>query len=750
MADTIKEFLVGIGFKVDSSSERKFTDAIRSATLQADLMARGIEGAARAIAKAVADISAGFESIYYTAQRANTSVGSLKSMTYALSQLGTSASSAQSSLSNFGRRLATDPGAESMLKAIGVRTRDASGKLRDTTKLFEEFGRATQKMPTYVALGYAQQLGVDEDTMRAMREQPELLARLKKEQAEYARSIGLNQDEAAEKGKAFMQSLRRLQMVVTLVSEKILSDLSPALQSFIDEIIKWVQQNPDAIREGLIQIANAATEFAKALLAIARELAPVITKIGEMASSITGHDGLQGVMEAFAAFMVASWAVRLVAAISSVKTAWGLMALRLGLPILIGAIATGHGFQTPEQAAKDPDQAVMQQEGIDRRARVREWIGEKWRSVFGGGGAEASEGGGGGGGGGGAGGRGGAGIRRRGARAAEADKTNYNFTGENADVLKQAAKELGTTPKDLATVISYESGFNSKRWGGKGGNYMGLIQFGPSERAQYGANDKQSFKEQMPAVVRYLKSRGFKPGMGLSQLYKTINGGNPYVSGLKNDGNGTIDQHVARMQATHQARVERFLASGSKDQPDLEGAAKGLDKLMTEQERAAASQAEKTRAEAAKVTAAMTDAQRDAMEKAKRAKWDEVYKATGDAAKADQAMRQMGQPDTRGPDPVLPKAPTAPDAKADPKPPAGAPTKAAEAPPMRRPTFAPAIEPKPLGTSANTDNSRSVSLSQTNTFHVQSSEPRQAAELVFQGQKAVGKFGIDGIQSAIR
>jgi hypothetical protein len=175
------------------------------------------------------------------------------------------------------------------------------------------------------------------------------------------------------------------------------------------------------------------------------------------------------------------------------------------------------------------------------------------------------------------------------------------------------------------------------------------------------------------------------------------------------------------------------------------GAAKGLDKLMTEQDRAAAAQTEAVRAEAAKATAALTQAQRDAVDKAKRDKWNEVYKATGDAAKADQAMRQVGQPDTRGPDPALPK-PSAPAAKPAAEAAARAPMEA----PARRPTFAPAIDPKPLGTSNATDNSRSASLTQHNTFHVQASEPRQTAELVFQGQKAVGKFGIEGIQSAIR
>ncbi|KNY19140.1 phage tail tape measure protein [Methylobacterium sp. ARG-1] len=732
MAETIKDFLVSVGFKVDGSSERKFTDAIRSATLQADLLARGLEGAAIAIAKAVASISAGFESVYYTAQRANTSVSSLRAMTYALSQLGTSAGSAQSSLSNFGRRLATDPGAESMLKAIGVRTRDASGKLRDTTKLFEEFGRVTQKMPTYVALGYAQQLGVDEDTMRAMREQPELLARLRHEQEEYARSIGMNQDEAARKGQQFMQSLRRLQMVVTLVSEKILSELAPAMKAFVDQIIEWIRQNPDAIRDGLVQIGAAATDFAKACIAIAKELAPVIAKIGEMAGSITGHGGLQGTMELFAAFMVGSWALRIVGAITSVSTAWGALMLRLGIPLLTAggaavagilatSVATDRGVLNAAKPgvitrSDDENTGAADSGGMFDAAR-RAWRAGK--RILGGGGAEAhnrDDGGG-------ISGRGGAGIRQRGARATEIDKTNYNFSGENADVLKQAAKELGTSPKDLATVISYETGgkFSPSIRGGKNNKYIGLIQFGPTEQRDYDANQQQSFKEQMPAVVRYLKHRGFKPGMGLNQLYATINGGRPDKSQNASDGNGTIAQHVERMRASHSLRADRFLASGTQ-QPDVAGAAKDMGKLMSPQDRAEADRIEAAKAEATKARTALTEAQRDAQDREKRERWQAVYRATGDAAKADEAARTLA---TR--------------------------KEVAEAPEARRPTFSPAFgadKAPPL--TGPTHNSRSASLTQNNTFNVQGGEARQTADLVVQGQKSVGTFGLEGIKSAIR
>ncbi|CAA2157074.1 hypothetical protein MBRA_02491 [Methylobacterium brachiatum] len=747
MAETIKDFLVSIGFSIDSSSERKFTDAIRSATLQADLLARGLEGAAVAIAKAVAQISAGFESVYYTAQRANTSVSSLRAMTYALSQLGTSAGSAQSSLSNFGRRLATDPGAESMLKAIGVRTRDASGKLRDTTKLFEEFGKVTQKMPTYVALGYAQQLGVDEDTMRAMREQPELLARLRHEQEEYARSIGMNQDEAARKGRDFMESLRRLQMVVTLVSEKILADLAPAMKAFVDQVIEWIRQNPDAIRQGLEQIGDAAMSFAKACIAIAKELAPVITKIGEMAAGITGHGGLQGTMELFAAFMVGSWALRIVGAITGVSTAWGALMLRLGIPLIAGAVAMGHGFQTPEQAAKDPDQAQLQREGIDRRGAVRDWIGHKWertKRLFGGGSAEAHGGDG-----------GGEGIRRRGQRVLIGDQSGGVAAnpGDYKDVLDHIARSEGTANR-AGGGYNTSLGYGRYLPGGQEQNLTGktlneILELGRHMRRQPG-NPNSSAMGRYQIVGDTLRAQMKKLGLKGTDLFSAELQDRIGANLARQRGanaTGLRQEWASLRGANNPIAVElmRKVRAGASitprpvEKPDLVGTTNDLGKLMSPEDRAEAAKADAARAaarasaraaesaeqvEAPAVAKAMTKEQAAASAREHIRRFNEVYKATGDAARANaeagKAAASAGRPVS------------------------------AEPATSRRPTFAPAIDPKPLGTSNATDNSRSASLTQHNTFHVQASEPRQAAELVFQGQKAVGKFGIEGIQSAIR
>jgi hypothetical protein len=139
-------------------------------------------------------------------------------------------------------------------------------------------------------------------------------------------------------------------------------------------------------------------------------------------------------------------------------------------------------------------------------------------------------------------------------------------TPENANAVISAAKALGAKPEDLATVISYETGgkFDTNMMGGKGGNYQGLIQFGPAERAKYGIKAGMTIPQQMNAVVKYLQDRGYKPGMGIEDLYSTINAGAPGRPNAS-DGNGTVRQHVAKMLAEHSANAKAFLAAAGQN-----------------------------------------------------------------------------------------------------------------------------------------------------------------------------------------
>jgi hypothetical protein len=136
-----------------------------------------------------------------------------------------------------------------------------------------------------------------------------------------------------------------------------------------------------------------------------------------------------------------------------------------------------------------------------------------------------------------------------------------HFTKENADAVRATAHRLGISPKDLSTIIGYETiGSYSPSKQGLGG-HTGLIQFGRAEQAKYGVYPGQTFAEQMPAVERYLRDRGVKPGMGLRDVYSAVSAGAPGRYSARDIG-GSVDEHVARMQRDRGAQAERFLASG--------------------------------------------------------------------------------------------------------------------------------------------------------------------------------------------
>lgn len=118
-----------------------------------------------------------------------------------------------------------------------------------------------------------------------------------------------------------------------------------------------------------------------------------------------------------------------------------------------------------------------------------------------------------------------------------------NLTPADKEAVLQTARNLRMDPNELGALILQESGFRPNVWGGGGNNYYGLIQFGGPERKEVGLDPKKignyTVAEQMPHVERFLKGRGFKPGMGVKKAYATVLGGNPYADIYAKDINET-------------------------------------------------------------------------------------------------------------------------------------------------------------------------------------------------------------------
>lgn len=136
---------------------------------------------------------------------------------------------------------------------------------------------------------------------------------------------------------------------------------------------------------------------------------------------------------------------------------------------------------------------------------------------------------------------------------------------ELAQAIVASATRLGVDPVDIATAMSYETAgkFSPSMWGGAGKNYLGLIQFGPEERKKYGVHEGQSVGDQVVSAENFLRDRGVKPGMGLLDIYSTINAGSPglYSRSDANNGGtpGTVADKVRDQMAGHRVNALRLL-----------------------------------------------------------------------------------------------------------------------------------------------------------------------------------------------
>lgn len=132
------------------------------------------------------------------------------------------------------------------------------------------------------------------------------------------------------------------------------------------------------------------------------------------------------------------------------------------------------------------------------------------------------------------------------------------------DAVRASAARLGVNPSDVLTAMSYETGgrLDPNLWGGKNNNYLGLIQFGPEERAKYGVKPGQNAADQVNAAENFLRDRGVKPGMGLLDIYSTINAGRPGLYNRSDAANGgapgSVADKVAGM-AGHRMRANALL-----------------------------------------------------------------------------------------------------------------------------------------------------------------------------------------------
>lgn len=136
-----------------------------------------------------------------------------------------------------------------------------------------------------------------------------------------------------------------------------------------------------------------------------------------------------------------------------------------------------------------------------------------------------------------------------------------------AQAIIQTSQEIGANPAELATVISYETGGTFDEWKAgprtQWGQHRGLIQWGEPQRQKYGVFQGMPVEDQVKAAGRYLQDAGFRPGMGILDMYSAINAGRVgrYNASDANNGGapGTVRDKVQGQMAGHRKKAQALL-----------------------------------------------------------------------------------------------------------------------------------------------------------------------------------------------
>lgn len=225
--ETIRSFLVSLGFAVDTTQEKKFTGSLEKTGKTALAAGKGILAVATAAQAMVAVFTSNLEKLYYASQRTGASVGNLQSMESGAKRIGLQAGEATAALENMAAAVRMNPGMRGLMDTLVGH--DSAGM--DQTAAMLELVQKLAAMPHYMGAQYASMFGIDEKTFLMLKNGlPDMLAQMERF-GKLQRDAGLDPDKAAEASQAYQNMMRDLTDKVTILGQKLsIALLDPAIR----------------------------------------------------------------------------------------------------------------------------------------------------------------------------------------------------------------------------------------------------------------------------------------------------------------------------------------------------------------------------------------------------------------------------------------------------------------------------------------------------------------------------------------
>lgn len=242
----IRNFMVALGFKTDNTGLGQMQSAMDGIDWQAKALKASLLALATGAVVAVRQTAGELDKLYFASQRIGASVTNINAYGNAIAQLGGSAEGAIGSLESIAEKMRNSPGYESMIGGLGVATRDANGEMRDRVEMMKDLSGVLSKMPAYQANAYAESLGIDQNTLLAMRD-GKFMSNMEKYQ-KIQKELGMN-DDLAKSGNEFMTEYRDLTMMTKTGFQVLVMQAGKALIPILRLLNQLIQKGISAFSQ---------------------------------------------------------------------------------------------------------------------------------------------------------------------------------------------------------------------------------------------------------------------------------------------------------------------------------------------------------------------------------------------------------------------------------------------------------------------------------------------------------------------
>jgi hypothetical protein len=246
-SEIIKEFLIGLGFKIDEAGMKKFGNALTGSAKGAMGVGAALIGAGFAVEKFVEHMANGMEKLFYISQRTGASVTNLKAMEGAFQSAGFAAGKSTEFIEGLAENLRANPGmTEFVSNMFGIDTASMD-KAEAAMAIMKKLADMAKTGSYAVAAQQANLVfGMSERDFNTAVKNIDKIAAIEADRVALLKESGVNMGDLAEKSTEFNNNLRKMGADIGAIG----SQLAVVLMPTVNTVMKAIEENLHMLVQG--------------------------------------------------------------------------------------------------------------------------------------------------------------------------------------------------------------------------------------------------------------------------------------------------------------------------------------------------------------------------------------------------------------------------------------------------------------------------------------------------------------------